>query len=90
MLRKQRQASDGRFQAQSVILQRRKRTSGDGDIYAATKDNMEPAAIDDDGVEIPPPNHNEVRAALQRLKNNKGAGPTASLLNCLRPKVMSW
>ena len=35
---------------------------------------LEKTPIDDDGVEIPPPSHNEVRVALQRLKNNKAAG----------------
>ena len=44
---------------------------GEGDINAATREDREPASIDDDGVEIPLPSHNEV----QRLKNNKAAGP---------------
>ena len=48
---------------------------GDGDINSATREDSEPAPIDDDGVEIPPPSHNEVRVAIQRLKNNKAAGP---------------
>ena len=47
---------------------------GEGDINAATREDSEPAQIDDDGVEIPPPSHNEVRVAIQRLKNNKAAG----------------
>ena len=42
---------------------------GDGDINSATREDSEPAPIDDDGVEIPPPSHNEVRVAIQRLKN---------------------
>ena len=31
----------------------------DGDINSATGEDSEPAPIDDDGVEIPPPSHNE-------------------------------
>ena len=31
--------------------------------------------IDDDGVVISSPNHNEVEVDIQRLKNNKAAGP---------------
>ena len=46
----------------------------EGDINVATREDSEPAPIDDDGVEIPPPSHNEVRVAIQRLKNNKAAG----------------
>ena len=46
---------------------------GDGDINAGTREDSEPAPIDDDGVEIPPPSHNEVRVAIQRLKKNKAA-----------------
>ena len=42
-----------------------------GDINAATREDNELAPIHDDGVEIPLPSHNEV----QRLKNNKAAGP---------------
>ena len=48
---------------------------GDGDINAATREDSEPAPIDDNGVEIPPLNYNEVRVAIQRFKNNKAAGP---------------
>ena len=44
---------------------------GDCDINSASK----PAPIEDDGVEIPPPSHNEASVAIQRLKNNKAAGP---------------
>ena len=47
----------------------------EGDINAATSEDSEPATIDDDGVEIPPPSHNEIRVAIQRLKNNKAARP---------------
>ena len=46
---------------------------GDGDINAATGEDSEPAPIDDDGIEIPPPSHNEVRIAMQQLKNKKAA-----------------
>ena len=48
---------------------------GIGDINAATREDSEPAPIDDDGIEMPPPSHNEVRFAIQRLKNNKAVGP---------------
>ena len=48
---------------------------GEGDINAATREDSEPAPIDDDGVEIPPPSHNEIRVAIQQLKNNKTAEP---------------
>ena len=51
------------------------------------------APIDYDGVEIPPPSHNEVRVVIQRLKNSNAAGPdgpTASLLSCLKSEAMSW
>ena len=41
----------------------------------ATREDSEPASIDDDGVEIPPPSHNKDRVAIQRLKNNKAAEP---------------
>ena len=46
----------------------------EGDINAATREDSEQAPIDDDGVEIPPPSHNDVRLAIQRLKNNKAGG----------------
>ena len=32
-------------------------------------------AIDDDGVEIPPPNPEKFKVTIMQLKNNKGAGP---------------
>ena len=47
---------------------------GYNDINSATRDS-EPATIDNDGLEIPLPSHNEIRVAIQRLKNNKTAGP---------------
>ena len=37
--------------------------------------DSEPSPIDNDGVEIPPPSHNKIKVAIQRLKNNKTAGP---------------
>ena len=43
----------------SMLLQ------GDDDINSATIEISEPAPIDDDGREIPPPSHNEVRVAIQ-------------------------
>ena len=52
---------------------------GDGDINTATRKDSEPTSIDDDGVEIPPSSHNEVRVAIQRLKNNKAAEPDGLL-----------
>ena len=61
---------------------------GDGDINSATREDSEPAPIDDDVVEIPSPNHSEVRVVIQQLKNNKAA--IASLLSSLRPEEMSW
>ena len=48
---------------------------GDGDINSITKEDSKPAPIDDDRVEISPPSHNEVRVAIQRLKNNRATGP---------------
>ena len=39
------------------------------------KENSEPASTDNNGVEIPPPSNNEVRVAIQRLKNKKAAEP---------------
>ena len=48
---------------------------GDCDINSATRENSEPASIDDDGIKIPPPSHKEVRDTIQRLKNNNAAGP---------------
>ena len=54
---------------------------GEGDINAEkTREDCEPAPIDYDGVAIPPPSHNEVRVAVQRLKNNKAAGPDGLLV----------
>ena len=35
----------------------------EGDISADSREDSEPAPIDDDGVKIPPPSHNEVRVA---------------------------
>ena len=52
---------------------------GDGGINFGTREDSEPALIEDDGVEISPPSHNEVRVAIQRLKNNKAAGPEGLL-----------
>ena len=42
---------------------------GDDDTNTASRDVV-PNTIDDDGVEIPPPSHEEVKAAI---KNNKAA-----------------
>ena len=36
---------------------------GNGDIICATREDSEPAPIDDDEEVIPPPSHNEVRVA---------------------------
>ena len=47
----------------------------DGDIIYATREDREPAPNDVDGVEIPPSSHNEVRVAIQHLKNNIATGP---------------
>ena len=41
---------------------------------SASREDSELAPIDDDGLEIPLPSHNELRVAIQRLKNNKAAG----------------
>ena len=41
----------------------------------ATREDCEPAPIDDDGVKLSPPSLNEVRVAIQRLKNGKAAWP---------------
>ena len=38
---------------------------GNGDINAATREESEPAPIDDVGIEILPPSHNEVRIPIQ-------------------------
>ena len=48
---------------------------GDGDINSATREDIEPVPIDDDGVDLPPRSLNEVRVPIQRIKNNKAAGP---------------
>ena len=48
---------------------------GDSNINFATREDSEPAPINDYGVEIPPPSHNELRVTVHRLKNNKAAGP---------------
>ena len=47
----------------------------DGDINAATREDGERAPIDNDGLEILPRSHNVLIVAIQRLKNNKTAGP---------------
>ena len=52
---------------------------GEGDINAATSEDSEPAPKDDDGVDIPPSSHNEVRVAKKKKKNNKAAGTDAEL-----------
>ena len=49
----------------------------DGVEIPPLREDSKPAPIDGDGVKIPPPSHNEVRVAIQRLKNNKVAGPDA-------------
>ena len=46
-----------------------------------------PNQIDGDGVEIPPPSHEEVNVAIMQFKND---GLMAFPLNYLRPNVMSW
>ena len=49
-----------------------------------------PNPTDDDGVEISPPSHGEVKVAIMRLKNIKRAGTDGlPFFNCLRPDVMS-
>ena len=57
--------------------------ASDGEINSATREDSEPGPIDDDGIEIPPPSHNESKTT--RLQS-----PTASLLSCLRPEAMCW
>ena len=47
---------------------------GDGNINAETRKDSEPVPLDDEGVDISPHSHNEVRVAIQLLKNNKAAG----------------
>ena len=46
-------------------------------VYYATatliREDSEQTPIDDDGEKIPPPSPNEVRVAIERLKNNKAA-----------------
>ena len=42
---------------------------------SATRADSEPAPIDDDGEGLTTPSRNKVRVAIQRLKNNKAAGP---------------
>ena len=59
----------------------------EGDIYSATREDSESAPIHDDGVEMPPPSHNEFRVVIQRLKHNKAAGPeglSAKLFEAMR------
>ena len=41
----------------------------------AASEETPPIPITDDGVEIPPPTYDEISVAIQRLKNNKAAGP---------------
>ena len=64
--------------AQGMLRLRRHHFSallrGEGDINAATRKDSEPAPIDNDGVEIPPPSYNEVRVAIQRPKIIMSAG----------------
>ena len=49
---------------------------GNGDINFTTREDSKPPPIDnDDEVELSAPSHNEVRVAIQRLKNNRAAGP---------------
>ncbi|XP_037957054.1 uncharacterized protein LOC119686977 [Teleopsis dalmanni] len=48
--------------------------SGDDNINSAIEEMPSVSPIENDDVEIPPPSHNEVRVAIQRLKNNKAAG----------------
>ena len=62
---------------------------GEGNINAATREDSEPAPIDDYGVEIPPLSHNEVRVAIQRFNNNKAAG-LDGLPAELFKAAMSW
>ena len=63
--------------AQFVLRRYYFSTSLRGECYinAATREDSEPAPINDDGVEIPPPSHNEVRVAIKRVKNNKAPVP---------------
>ena len=46
---------------------------GDNGTNTACRDVV-PNPINDNGVEIPPPSHEEVKVAIMRLKNNKAAG----------------
>ena len=62
---------------------------GDNDTNTAFRDVV-PNLIDDGGVEIASPSHEEVKVAIMRLKNKTATGPGASPLNCLRPDVMGW
>ena len=45
----------------------------DDDTNAAFRDVVQNLIDDDDGMEIPPPSHEEVKVAITRLKNNKAA-----------------
>ena len=47
---------------------------GDDDTNTAFRDVI-PKPIDDDGLEIPLPSHEEVKIAIMRLRNNKAVGP---------------
>ena len=49
-----------------------------------------PNPIDNDGVEIPPSSHDEVKVAIMRFKNNKAAGPDGLSAELLKIGVMSW
>ena len=62
---------------------------GDDDTNIAFKDIV-PNPIDNDGVEIPPPSHEEVKVAIMWLKTIKRQVLMASPLYCLRPDVKSW
>ena len=54
----------------------RKHYSTQGDINTITAfRNYVPNPIDDGGVKLPPHNHEEVKVAIIRLKNNKVVGP---------------
>ena len=78
--------------SQWVLRLRRKHFStllqGNDDSNTAFRDIV-PNPIDDAGMEIPPPIHEEVKGAIIHLKNNKAADPNGLPLNCLIPAVMS-
>ena len=60
------------------------------DINTPFKNDDVPNPINDNDVKIPPLSHEEVKVAIMCLKNNKTEVLMASLLNGLRPEVMSW